>query len=79
MSKDEDETNELKRKVAIGDNLLMRCRFCRGEVVWFPEYNTPPLIRMWCEDCGDYTTYCQKCFLITDDPSHKCHFQLTLF
>ena len=58
---------------------LLKCRFCLGEVVCTPEYNTPPLMHTWCEDCGEFTFYCQKCFLMTDDPNHKCHFQKKLF
>ena len=33
----------------------------------------------WCDDCGDFTLYCQICLLKTNDPNHICHFQMTLF
>lgn len=56
-----------------------KCRDCGLEVRWIPESNKPPLIRLWCDECGDFTIYCQICLLMTDDETHVCHFQKTLF
>jgi len=59
--------------------VVPKCHLCNGEIHWIPERNQPPLIRLWCDDCGDFTLYCQICLLKTNDPKHICHFQRTLF
>lgn len=55
------------------------CKICNMEIYWIPERNQPPIIRLWCGDCGEFTLYCQICLLMTDNPNHICHFQTTLY
>ena len=57
---------------------ITNCRYCYGRVTHVPEYDVPPIGQYCCDDCGDYTSYCLSCLLMTDDHGHVCYVQTKL-